>query len=57
MGLKFWTYKGITVFPARSNGSGIRWNANAGVGLTLKADTKQGMKDLINEHLNQRGKS
>ncbi len=41
---KPWTYKGITIWPAEVNGSGIRWTALGG----LKADTKQSMRDLIN---------
>lgn len=42
-----WTYKGIDVFPADRNSSGIRWYARTQNGI-LKADTKQGMKQLIN---------
>jgi hypothetical protein len=33
-----WTYKGIDVFPADRNSSGI-----------LRADTKEGMRQLIRE--------
>lgn len=46
---KIWEYKGVVVFPAGLNSSGIRWSANAHVGMTLRADTKQGMRELITE--------
>jgi len=44
---KPWFYKGVTVLPADRNASGIRWTANAHIGITLKADTKEGMRALI----------
>lgn len=44
------TYRGITIWPASRNASGIRWTANMGVGLTLKADTLAGMRELIRTH-------
>jgi hypothetical protein len=47
--MKTWTYKGVNVFPASVNASGIRWTARCNLGFALKADTKQGMKQLINE--------
>ena len=50
-----WTYKGIDVFPADINSSGIRWYARMGIGITLRADTKQGMRELINHNLKARG--
>ena len=49
MNRKPWEYKGVTVLPADRNSSGIRWTANAGIGCTLKADTKAGMRELIND--------
>lgn len=42
-----WTYKGITVYRADRNSSGIRWEAFTDRG-RLRSDTKQGMKQLIN---------
>lgn len=54
-----WTYKGFTVYPRDVNGSGVRWQAviptdrmaeHAGCS-RLAADTKQGMRDLINHLL------
>lgn len=44
-----WIYKGIVVFGADRNGSGIRWYARNGSGLTLRADTKAGMRRLITD--------
>lgn len=43
-----WTYKGIDVDRAGINGSGIRWVALTYQGY-LRADTKESMKQLINE--------
>jgi len=43
-----WTYKGINVWPADVNGSGIRWEAMTPWG-RFRADTKQSMRQLINE--------
>ena len=42
-----WRYKGITVYRAAMNASGIRWYARIGTGQTLRANTKQGMRELI----------
>ncbi len=53
MKTKVWEYKGVMILPANFNGSGIRWTANAHVGYTLKADTKQGMRELITEALSK----
>lgn len=44
-----WTYKGIDIFPADFNSSGIRWMAWTDWG-TLRADTKTGMRGLINHY-------
>lgn len=41
-----WTYKGIDVFRADINSSGIRWYARTPWGI-LRADTKQSMRELI----------
>ena len=44
-----WTYKGIDVFPADLNSSGIRWYARTGTGI-LRADSKASMRDLITRY-------
>lgn len=46
-----WTYKGINIYPADRNSSGIRWYARMGLGYALKADTKEGMRRLITAEL------
>ena len=46
---KAWEYKGVVVFPAPINGSGIRWTASARVGAQLRSDTKSEMRALITE--------
>ena len=51
---KPWQYKGVTVFPAGINSSGIRWTANMGIGITLRAENKQEMRQLITQHLQKR---
>jgi hypothetical protein len=51
MNKRIWTYKGINVCCAALNSSGIRWYARLPSGDALRADTKQGMKQLINQHL------
>jgi hypothetical protein len=45
-----WTYKGIDVYPADRNASGIRWYARPGTGSALRADTKASMRQLISQH-------
>lgn len=46
--MHYWTYKGVTVYRADWNASGIRWYARTGNGTgVLRADTKQGMRSLI----------
>jgi hypothetical protein len=45
-----WTYKGIDVFRADFNASGIRWYARTDAGI-LRADTKASMRELITEVL------
>ncbi len=42
---KIWTYKGVNVYPAGVNGSGIRWES---IVPHLRADTKESMRELIN---------
>ena len=49
--LKPWIYRGVVVLPADRNGSGIRWTANAGLGFTLKADSKASMRALISAYV------
>lgn len=49
---KSWTYKGVYVMPATRNASGIRWAAHAN-GAWLRADTKEGMRRLINDALKE----
>jgi hypothetical protein len=53
-----WTYKGIDIFPADRNASGIRWCSRDTSGIPaappiLRADSKQGMRDLINHYLSR----
>lgn len=45
-----WTYKGIDVFRADMNTSGIRWYARTRWGV-LRADTKASMRHLITAKL------
>lgn len=47
---KMWDYKGLDVFPADINGSGIRWYARSPWGM-LRADTKASMRELITSTL------
>lgn len=44
-----WRYKGIDVYPAELNGSGIAWYARPGTGQALRADSKRSMRELITE--------
>lgn len=46
-----WTYFEVDIYPAGRNSSGIRWCAYAGLGHTLRADTKAGMRELIRFYL------
>lgn len=52
---KPWGYKGVFVQPHDFNSSGMRWMARMSWGSTLRADTKPGMKSLINEVLQANG--
>lgn len=40
------TYRGVNIWPADRNGSGIRWTATVH-GSRLRADTLAGIKQLI----------
>lgn len=51
---KIWEYRGQVIFPANRNASGIRWNCSMKVGIILKTDTKQEMKELIRENLEKK---
>lgn len=50
---KVWTYYGVNIYPADPNSSGIRWYAYCGSGMALKADTKEGMRQLIRQSMNK----
>jgi hypothetical protein len=43
-----WTYYGVNVYPCGRNNSGLRWEAYCG--RNLRADTKDGMRDLIRHY-------
>lgn len=47
-------YCGVVILPADRNSSGIRWTANVGTGITLRADTLQGIRELIREAKNNK---
>ena len=47
-----WTYKGIDIFKAGINSSGIKWYAWCR-GTTLRADSKASMRELINTYINK----
>lgn len=51
---KPWTYKGIDVYPAELNSSGIRWYARTPWGL-LRTDSKQSMRELITDVMTANG--
>lgn len=42
-------YRGVVVLPADKNSSSIRWTANLGIGITLRADTLRSIRELICE--------
>lgn len=44
-----WTFKGVTVYPADLNSSGIRWYARLCLGYPLRSDTKASMRQLIRD--------
>lgn len=45
-------YRGIAILPADRNASGIRWTARMDDGTRLRADTLQGIKQMIADALN-----
>jgi hypothetical protein len=48
-----WTYRGVNVHPAGSNAPSIRWTALVdlpGYAGFLRADTKQGMRELVRHY-------
>ena len=45
-GPQMWTYRGVDVFPADRNSSGIRWYARTASGM-LRTDTKEMMRSSI----------
>lgn len=49
-----WTYYGVTVHLAGINASGIRWWAILDSGQSLRADTKNGMRELVRHYRNDR---
>jgi hypothetical protein len=49
-----WTYKGLDVYPAGLNGSGIRWYARSPWGI-LRADSKASMRELVTETMTRNG--
>lgn len=51
---KAWIYRGVFVLPAGRNAYGIRWTANAHVGSCLRADSKDGMRELIRDAIQRR---
>lgn len=48
LGPQMWTYRGVDVYPADRNSSGIRWYARTASG-KLRSDCKQMMRFAINE--------
>jgi len=55
MNRKPWTYKGLWVFPADLNSSGIRWSARMGTGEGfLRASSKVEMRQLITTSIKRR---
>ena len=44
--METWTYKGIDIYRADRNASGIRWYARTHAGI-LRTDTKESMRHLI----------
>lgn len=53
-----WTYKGVDVYSADRNSSGIRWYARHSLApAVLRSDTKDGMKHLISKYAKGRKKN
>jgi hypothetical protein len=49
-GRAMWTYKRVDVWPADRNSAGIRWYAHVPGSPVLRADTKDGMRELITHY-------
>lgn len=49
-----WTYKGLDIYRADINSSGIRWYTRSPWGI-LRADTKESMRHLITETMAANG--
>lgn len=47
----YYTHRGVSIYAAGSNSSGIRWWALIDGAGFLRADTIEGMRRLINETL------
>jgi hypothetical protein len=48
--MKLRIYKGVVILPADPNSSGIRWTARLESGTRLRADTLQGIRQMITEY-------
>lgn len=44
-------YRGVIIFPAERNSSGIRWTARMDKGYALRSDTLEGIKELIRKEV------
>jgi hypothetical protein len=44
-------YRGVVILPADRNSSGIRWTARLNDGTRLRADTLQGIRQMIRQAL------
>ena len=53
---KPWTYGGENIWPCELNSSGMRWYALTEKSGILRADTKEGMRELIREYVGVRGR-
>jgi len=47
-------YRNVVILPAYRNSSGIRWIARLNNGDRLRADTLQGIRQMIREYLDVR---
>jgi len=51
-----WQYRGMMVYPADMNSSGIRWICRTvTTQCPLRSDTKEGMRELIRIYLGNTG--
>lgn len=56
--MSMWTYKGVDVYPADRNSSGIRWYARHPLApAVLRSDTREGMRHLISRYAKGRRKN